>query len=72
MSTAIAAAPAPTSLAERHVSPRQYAAITSAPSVSERSEPAQKRARSDGSPRSIEIGASVERSNSNGKKSPLS
>ena len=80
MSTAVAAAPPTTSLAsavDRHVSPRQYASITTAaPSAlpsAERVEPAPKRARSNGSPSSAEIHQIVvERSNSNGKSSPTS
>lgn len=80
MSTAVAAAPTATTLApaaDRQVSPRQYASLTSAgpaalPSA-ERVEPAPKRVRSNGSPRSAEHHpASVERSNSNGKSSPTS
>lgn len=55
MSTAVAAAPAPAALApavERHVSPRHYASIASAPPSAERAEPAPKRARSNASPTS--------------------
>ncbi|KAK5120082.1 hypothetical protein LTR85_006563 [Meristemomyces frigidus] len=78
MSTAIAAPAATTTLPaslERHVSPRQFAAIppsASAASAPPSAEPAAKRARSNGSPGSGENTASLERANSNGKTSPNS
>ncbi|KAK3660762.1 hypothetical protein LTR56_000520 [Elasticomyces elasticus] len=60
---------------DRHVSPREFAAIshpTSAPSVSPNTEPAAKRARSNGSrsPGTGQHSGSLERANSSGKASP--
>lgn len=74
MSTAVAAAPAPpTTLApavERHVSPRQYTSIASAPPSAERAEPAPKRARSNGSPSSSGENAQQAERPGSGKTSP--
>lgn len=72
MSTAVAAAP-PAPLApapERHVSPRQYTSIASAPPSAERPEPAQKRARSNGSPSSVGESAQQGDRPGSGKTSP--
>lgn len=77
MSTAVAAPPASTFPADhRHTSPRSFAAIApshsheSAASAANTSEPAAKRARSNGSPGSVEKTASIERPRSNAKTSP--
>ncbi|KAK3071306.1 hypothetical protein LTR53_008874, partial [Teratosphaeriaceae sp. CCFEE 6253] len=75
MSTMVAAPPATTGSSlgpslDRHVSPRQFAALTSAPSATPTAEPTAKRARSNGSHSPSQHPPTVERSTSSGRASP--